>query len=380
MPTYLYIPIVIIFTIILFNLSSFSFLDKNDNGRNASIDGLRFLMAGFVVFHHSGFFSEYFMNNQWITKSPFLFYIGKLGVSVFFIISAYLFWGKVNKEETTVRWGSLYLNRLFRIGPLSLFCSLASVVYILLITNFPANNQLSLSSIVPWFDASILNIRPDINGLDRSRVVMAGVTWTLKWEWMFYFSLPFLFLIRKVAFLIFPTLSFVLYISPMDSESKYYSSLILCFLLGMTCFELSKRISLPKWASEIILILSCLGLIYFRPSIFDGSASIPAAFIVFAVTQKASLFGILNNNGIKRLGDISYSIYLIQGLVMYPVFRTLASHYDMLNQTVHTLASIVCFFVIIFISTITYTYIERPCYRLGKKIISPITSPVTQTK
>ncbi|HFP0627924.1 TPA: hypothetical protein ACHLAV_000001, partial [Escherichia coli] len=48
-----------------------------------------------------------------------------------------------------------------------------------------------------WFDASVFDIKPNINGFNNSVLVLSGVTWTIKWEWGFYFSLPIIYFLRS---------------------------------------------------------------------------------------------------------------------------------------------------------------------------------------
>lgn len=46
-------------------------------------------------------------------------------------------------------------------------------------------------NIVYWFDAGIYNLRMNVSSVPNASLINAGVTWTLFWEWAFYFSLPF---------------------------------------------------------------------------------------------------------------------------------------------------------------------------------------------
>ncbi|WP_158699257.1 acyltransferase family protein, partial [Cronobacter dublinensis] len=126
-------------------------------------------MASLVVFHHSGFFASFFTVGKWTLPSEGLMYIGKIGVYVFFTISAFLFWGKTGASKKKVDWVSLYINRFFRIAPLQFFCSAVSIALILYFSKSPW--VILEQSFAPWFDAGLLNIRPDINNYQKSRVI-----------------------------------------------------------------------------------------------------------------------------------------------------------------------------------------------------------------
>ena len=44
-----------------------------------------------------------------------------------------------------------------------------------------------LANLYFWFDAGILGEKPPLFDLPDSYLINAGVTWTLFWEWAFYF-------------------------------------------------------------------------------------------------------------------------------------------------------------------------------------------------
>ncbi|MGJ0580618.1 acyltransferase family protein, partial [Xenorhabdus bovienii] len=63
--------------------------DIHQHGKYNSIDGLRGFLAILVFIHHSGIWFFYINNNEWdIPDSVLMNNIGKLGVSLFFMITA----------------------------------------------------------------------------------------------------------------------------------------------------------------------------------------------------------------------------------------------------------------------------------------------------
>nr|WP_160250651.1 acyltransferase [Mixta theicola] len=357
---------------VIVSSNRFAFLDNTKISRNPSLDGLRYLMASLVVFHHSGFFASYFTTGKWSLNSALLMYIGKFGVYIFFTISAFLFWGKTGCSDKKINWISLYINRFFRIAPLQFFCSAVSIIIILYFSGFPWRNNIHILDIIPWFDAGMFNVRPDINEYYKSRVVMAGVTWTLQYEWLFYFSLPFLFLLKKAALPV-ATLSFIVFLfAPVDSKTQYVFSLLSCFACGVICQEMHKRIRVTKGIAELVLILSIASLIFFQPSIRNGQASVFCGVILYAVVNGASLFGLLSNKGTTRLGEVSYSIYLMQGIIFYTLFKIVSINGVKIEifSISYYACSFIAFLLLTSISVLTFRFIEKPAMELGYKLTS----------
>jgi hypothetical protein len=89
--------------------------------RIRSIDGLRGFLALAVFFHHAAIYNLFLLDGHWdLTPSRFYNFLGPIGVSMFFMITGYLFWARVIREGAKPAWVSLYIGRIFRIGPLYL--------------------------------------------------------------------------------------------------------------------------------------------------------------------------------------------------------------------------------------------------------------------
>lgn len=88
-----------------------------ENGRNSQIDGLRGLLALFVFVHHSVIWKGYIKYGVWkIPDSNFFTNIGQIGVSLFLMITGYLFFTKIRKSNQN--WIRLYTSRFFRLTPM----------------------------------------------------------------------------------------------------------------------------------------------------------------------------------------------------------------------------------------------------------------------
>jgi peptidoglycan/LPS O-acetylase OafA/YrhL len=89
----------------------------------------------------------------------------------------------------------------------------------------------------------------------------------------------------------------------------------------------------------------------------------------YLVCTGTSLFGLLNTRSAQRLGHISYSIYLLQGIVLtlafaIPSFRAFAFG----SPAAYWIATGVCVVVLVFSSALSYVLLERPGIRAGKRL------------
>jgi len=353
---------------LIFGSKIFSFMDdgKFDIGRYSNMDGLRYVLASLVVFHHADYYLNYIIDGKWTTNSTFILYIGKIGVSLFFSITAFLFWGKIKKDEN-VDWINLYKDRLFRIAPLAIVSSLLAIIVILSISGFPSNNSLTFGSIVKWLDAGIFNEKPDINGFKRSTVAIAGVTWTLRWEWGFYFCLPILFFFKRKGMEFAIAFMFVcLYFMPAFTNASYW--IFSGFACGILAKELSERISITIKTANYLLIGALLALCILKPDI--NSVKLPplTLLIMFAISKGADLFGLLRLKGFVRLGECSYSIYLMQGIILFPSFIALKTNLHKGNDFQTMLIITVLFCCLSLLSMMTFLFVEKPFIRMGKNI------------
>lgn len=347
----------------IFSLKCFSFLDVEYNhGRSNNLDGLRYVLASLVVFHHMDYFGNYFENRDWYGSSLYINYLGRIGVAAFFMITAFLFWGKVRKVDN-VDWVGLYKDRLFRIVPLALFVSAVAVMIILYLTNFPKVNKIVVPDLLSWFDGGLFDRKPDLNGMAGSRIVIAGVTWTLRWEWFFYFSLPALFFFRKRGLEMSITLFMASCFLLKDYSNSYY--LWCYFSAGIMAKELAERINLSK--IKVNLSFCFIATLFYLSEPVPNTevfAVYMAAFFIL-ILKGFDLFGVLSSKGFVRLGHLSYSIYLNQGLLLFCTFTFLDRNIIVKHEQ---LVLSLMFALLCFASLITYKFVELPFIRIGKKV------------
>ena len=210
-------------------------------------------------------------------------------------------------------------------------------------------------------------------------MVNAGVYWTLRYEWMFYIALPLLaFLLRRdKVFIVFVTLFVV--------GSVFRPTLPVArlgtFVLGMCAAQLiSWRRCSSLLSSRYIALLSvvCLFLVPLTMGYYGADTRQPAwkpvttlciGLPFIAVVYGNDFFSLLRLRGAKVLGLISYSVYLLHGIVLFVTMRAI-HHWRPINTLSPVeywgIASI-CGLVTLMLSALSYRFIEFPWLHTGRQ-------------
>src|SRR6185503_11754570 len=312
---------------------SFRFVDGAPGGgtRFVALDGLR----GFAVFSVFAFHvvvtHDYVATGAWAPPpSGFYALLGPVGVSLFFMITGFLFWTKLLSTAGSGSWRSLYVGRLFRIAPMYLITVLAMLVIVLAKTGFVLREPLGLVVVAAaqWLALGIVNLQPDVNGYPATHVI-AGVTWTISYEWAFYASLLATAVVaRSRAHLPLVAAALVLCLAGKSLFDSGVLGLAALFLCGMTVASLlhaKKTLALSNRLSSA-LAFACLLLIFVPSPLYEVRSGY-STFVTlllggffYCVCSGATLFGLLTTRAAQRLGAISYGVYLMQGIVLTLVF------------------------------------------------------------
>ncbi|MFB6454215.1 acyltransferase family protein [Chitinophaga sp. Hz27] len=305
-------------------------------GKYKSIDGLRGLLAFFVFFHHSVIWYYFLHSGQWGFPPSHLYsHLGPTSVSMFFMITAFLFFTRLRSfKRNGADWLKLYTGRFFRILPLY-FVVVIIVFFIAgIITHFQLNEPVPAIGLElgKW----LLFMEPDINGIGGTRLIVAGVVWSLAYEWLFYFSLP---LLGMLFFQIWPSfrtficalLCWMLFIFILLYFYQYNMFLRLSFFAGgimaglLSENTMVQRIAKSWYASMVIIALLMVVVIGYR----DIDSIIPyccMALSFILIANGNSIFGLLNLPATAIIGQLSYSIYLLHGILLFSTFHFLLGH------------------------------------------------------
>lgn len=201
-----------------------------------------------------------------------------------------------------------------------------------------------------------------LNGFPDARLVVAGVPWTLRYEWFFYLSLPILAMMVNGKASGWYLLGSVLMVLMLFSGLKV--ELLFLFSFGFVPVVVGREfpgvlgVVRGKFFSCV-----CMALVFLVMMLGAYSAVqmivLGIAFLIISLGN--NVFGVLRNSGLKFLGEISYSVYLLHGLVLYVLF-SMAGVFDFERWSL--LAYVVLFpgvlLIVVLVSLCTYRVIEKP--------------------
>ncbi len=372
---------IIIYGIAFFTayLISLKYKIANTNIRYENIDGLRGFLALGVFIHHASIWHQYLQINSWESPKSYLYgHFGQTSVSFFFMITAFLFITKlINNGDKKFDWNSLYISRIFRIVPMYLVSISVLIVIVMIISNWKLNIGIFafIRQLFYWGTFTVISC-PKINGLEITNIINAGVVWSLPYEWLFYFTLPLfaLFILKKKPSYIYLVFS-ILFIIIFYTFREFYLEHVLSFLGGAIAPFIIKYG--PKKVNYNSIFITFIVLICFFSILVFESSTNPLCKLLIAIVFNLialgnSIFGILKSSILKFLGEISYSTYLIHGIlifiVMYFGFGFKKVAYLTPLEYCITIFFLTPFLIII--SSLTYRFIEKPGMNLSKKMMT----------
>lgn len=300
-------------------------------GRLASLDGLRGFLALAVFIHHAAITWFFLQSGSWASPpSRLLIHAGGTAVSLFFMVTAFLFWGRVLDRGNQLSWRELYIGRIARLAPLYLF-----VLALMLLICFARGGwQLAVplaelaGGLGHWLLFTLL-AAPDLNGFASTGNLMAGVVWSLRYEWMFYLALPVLALgcgaWRAWRAALFGVAALALLLCFINPAVFADPSRQLCFLGGFVAAHWVRAPALRALASGLAaaaVALVALGLVLtLSETPFAWAPQLGLTVFFTVVASGNDLFGLLRLRAAAWLGEISYSVYLLHGLLLWLVFR-----------------------------------------------------------
>ena len=354
-------------------------LEFDGKGRLGCIDGLRGILALNVFLYHYVVTYYFFVRGQWaVPPESFYCLLGDSGVGLFFMVTGFLFWNKILTSRGHVDWRKLYISRFFRLVPLYLF-AVAFVVAIVFIAG-------GFKLYAPWWKVgkSILSWclfwgSPDINDFPSTARIVAGVTWTLKYEWLFYFSLPvlagMLVFSERRRYVLWALILVIMVVGAANYGTGVQTGFLLFFLAGALAAWaygvkgareiFQKKIFAVLGLGALLVLFSC-----FERCFFHVEAVVLLAVFFVPLALGNSYFGILKLRGLMLLGEISYGLYLLHGLLLYLVFSVglkgfmtpAASFPQILLGAAGTGLALVA------VCYTTFMLIEKPGIQYGRKI------------
>lgn len=340
----------------------FPFVPEQTSGdsRAVALDGLRGYLALLVIVHHASIHRMYWQTGVWEeTDSLVHTWLGPAPVALFFMLTGFLFWSKLltgHKCEA----GRLWLGRVRRIVPMYVFAGITTYCMAFVLRGgWAAFRWEWLDELVAILSGGTLAF-PTV--LDRviTLPLNAGVTWSLQYEWYFYLALPLL-AVRAT-----PVATVALAALGAGLAAHGTEAGIACFnfSLGMLAAVIRNQPT-PAWVRSwpgLGLCIACVATLALGHGKQTVWSSLAMGTVFIAVACGQDFAGLLTSRTARWLGVISYSVYLMHGIVLQWVMRNVAARapFQSLSAVAFWEFAILAAALTVVLSAITYQCIEKP--------------------
>ena len=349
--------------------------------RLGCIDGLRGYLAISVLIHHFIIWIQVLrLGTGWTAPTMYVFnQFGAGAVALFFMTTGFVFYPRVLAGLRATSWPAVYVTRIFRIVPMTAASVVLIAAVVMLRTGHgPGHGDAAvvLKWLTTWGE-------PDLLGYPDTGRMNAYVLWSLWFEWLFYlFVLPvcagLMDLLRGRApswmvpalLLLFGWKGQLLPIAYPAVVASLMPYLPL-FAIGMLAFECQRR----TWLAAV-LARPAMGLVAGLALVFAAkwnqtpySSSMPLYGIGFGcIACGNSLFGLLRTRGALVLGECSFGIYLVHGLVLSLIYTDAAGLTARMPTYALPALLIPAAIAVTFLTAGTHLAVERPFIRLGSRL------------
>jgi peptidoglycan/LPS O-acetylase OafA/YrhL len=346
-------------------------LERSASGRKTPrygfIDAIRGIAACSVMLQHSLYQSGLLGNvasNKFDGFIPNWLELGETGVVAFFLVSGFVI---PLSLEKTADFKLFWTHRALRIYPLYI------TVFFVTFALQRGGSIHSISAFAANFISHLLFVQEYLK-----QEGFVGGAWTLSLEMVWYIAISGLFLVslNKKTNLIVSLSIAVSVLSAMVCGFGHHLpmgrlSMLLCCVFGFVCYRRDQtEISQRHFAGlSLALGFTIVFNLFIGFRVFPGeNPSASFAEVIDSWALAASIFfvpffmrkaGIWDRSVFSFLGRISYSVYLIHGVVLYLLFLV------PLNGI---LLVVVTFASTIGISFLTYKFIEAPPIRFGHSL------------
>lgn len=306
------------------------FPGKQEDNRVSTLDGLRGILVIAVFIGHASVWYFYLKTGLWkLPPSNFYGNLGQASVALFFMITSFLFYSKLLRAEgQKIDWTRLYISRALRLTPLYIFMLVVLLIIVAFHSKFVLVDSPKelIRNVLRWVPFGLWGM-PDINGVSPTANIVASVLWTLPYEWLFYFSLPALALFARVKInrtALFTTLVICsIVIWKMRYPGVTHLFVFLGGILAAYCQKSNQVRNFCRGKTASTMALASLTIVLFGfPTSFETWPIFLLSIFFTIVACGNTFFGILVNRGVRVIGDVGYSIYLLHGIILYLGFSS----------------------------------------------------------
>lgn len=341
-----------------------------------ALDGLRGIAILLVLVSHASGAGWMFLEHLNFTKA------GKIGVFLFFVLSAYLLDRQIaialiSKKSSKLYWLNYLLRRFLRIYPLFFIALLAHLTLTLI-----------------GYETVITSFKDIVNHL----LLLDGknIFWSIPVEFKYYFLSPVLMFIahkflnwkiKTVVPFLFTLAALALFLDLRYSLSNISTVRYLPIFLTGTLFSIydlvwkkENSLNMNGLMYNIIALLCFLGMLLTVPYYFNALFQEPINFhespyflwyalfwtgvLICAKYGKGAIKMFLELKILRFFGTISYSAYLLHKLILIPLINT--------TMVGNGFKFYIFMLATTFISMLSYLVFERPLSKI-KIYKKPIT-------
>lgn len=352
--------------------------------RDLQVDGLRGLLAfGVMTIHYFGILN---LVKKFEFSTDHVSSIVKLlrgwTVPIFFAITAYLFIQRLiepdyHEGRTTIKF---LIGRIFRLVPTTLLaCLLFLLTNLVAYTNIRSPSLL-LHNLKILLNAALSSIGSPAAGPDSNQIaswawsIACGAQWTLHLEWIFYLSLAALsiFTLKKKSVLLPATVIIVLLFGIQGSRDFFQNwdfmtwAFLPGLILGLTCKYWKKHSYLSHPLSAAIALAAVISSAFYSKL----KVKIPANTLFLAIIlSNNTATNFLGSKLLRSLGETTYSIYLLHGIVQYITLKWIVTIPVARNmpEWLWWLTCVLQVVVIVIIARLSFEYVEKPGIKVGKQ-------------
>ncbi|MDP4026937.1 acyltransferase [Methylobacterium sp. NEAU 140] len=348
-------------------------------GRIGCLDGLRGLLALAVLVHHGIVWLQVErLGGAWAPPALNLFnQLGAGAVGLFFMTTGLLFYPRVRAGVRACSWPALLTGRFFRIVPL-VAVSVGLVTALIAVRTGRGLDAGYPAAAFRWISAWD---EPPLLGYPDSGRLNAYVLWSLRYEWIFYLLvLPACALARDLTRGRLPAWTIpaallvgALCVGASQVRTRPMPQILPLFALGMLTWEVQARERVARWlrtpAAAVLAVAALAAGMVAAPSPYGPALPLFAGFFA-CVACGNTLGGLLRTRAALVLGECSFGIYLLHGLVLSVLFTdlrgvTAAIPTDVLPLVLLPAAAL----VVALVTPLTYLAVERPAIRLGARLV-----------
>jgi peptidoglycan/LPS O-acetylase OafA/YrhL len=343
------------------------------NRRIGCVDGLRGYLALSVLIHHFIIWMQITaLGGIWEEPSVHLFEeLGAGGVALFFMITGLVFYPRVLVGFRVCSWPAIYITRLFRIVPL-IGVSLIFITSIIAVRTGQGLDRSFPMAFVKWVTTWS---EPPLLGYPDSGRLNAYVLWSLRYEWLFYiFVLPTCALAIDLtrgwapSWTVPTALLAIGLVARLVHVPIGMFAYLPLFAIGMLAFECQRRENIARLlrtSGAGIVAAAALGIgltAFQKPYTF----ALPLfGYFFICVACGNTMGGLLRTKGALVLGECSYGIYLLHGILLSLLFVDAAGLTGSLTAGQLPLLLPLAATAIVLLTSATYLLVERPSIQIG---------------